>query len=90
MHRSQITKHKTQNTKQSYIIRLLIDAEVECLIKIIEQVLPEGSNDWIHVREQHMLFYPREAQMCDSLKCKFQGFYNSKKPTSNPVSVMNA
>jgi len=55
------------------------DAETERHIDIIEKILPEGPNDWMHVQEQHMLYYPGEVRMCDSLKRKFQALYNSKR-----------
>jgi hypothetical protein len=61
------------------------NVKVKGPIEIIKQVLPEGPGDWIHVQEQHMLYYPGEAQMCDSLKRKIQGLCNSKKPTGDPT-----
>ena len=51
------------------------DAKTEHLIDIIEEILPEGPNDWMCVQEQHILYYPGEARTCDSLKRKFQALY---------------
>ncbi len=37
------------------------------------------------MQEQHMLYYPGEAERCDSLKFKFQALYKLKKLTRNPM-----
>ena len=60
-------------------------AEVEHLLDIIEEILPEGPNDWTRVQEQNLLHYPIETRTCESLKSKFRSLYNSKKPTRDPT-----
>ena len=60
-------------------------AETEHLLDIIEEILPEGPNDWARMQEQHALHYPGEERTSDSLKRKFQALYNSRKPTGDPT-----
>jgi hypothetical protein len=98
LHKTQNTKHKTviylliafipcQTEPLIITVKAIVAPmpKLNAKVEIIEQVLPEGPNDWIHVQEQHMLYYPSEARMYDSLKHKIQGLCNSKKPTGDPT-----
>ncbi len=59
-------------------------AEINCLLKIIEEILPIGPNDWDRVTERHCSYYPGNGRTCDTLKRKFSSLYNHKKPTGDP------
>ena len=89
-HKSQITElipNRTASRGRGCTL-----AKAKHLIDIIEEILPKGPNDWVHVQEQHM-HYPSEVRMCDNLKHKFEALYNSKKPTRDltcPAVVQRA
>ena len=68
-------------------------AEIDCLLEIIDDVLPIGPNDWDRVTERHCTFYPGLGRTRESLRRKFASLYNHKKPTGDPscpVYVRNA
>ena len=68
-------------------------AEIDCLLEIINDVLPIGPNDWDRVTERHCTFYPGLGRTRESLRRKFASLYNHKKPTGDPscpVYVRNA
>jgi hypothetical protein len=60
-------------------------AEIDCLLEIIEDVLPIGPDDWDIVTERHVSFYPGLGRSRDSLRRKFSSLYNHKKPTGDPT-----
>jgi hypothetical protein len=60
-------------------------AEIDCLLEIIEDVLPIGPDDWDIVTERHISFYPGLGRSHDSLRRKFSSLYNHKKPTDDPT-----
>ena len=62
-----------------------IIAEIDCLLEIIEDVLPIGPNDWDRSTERHCTFYPGLGWMRKSLRRKFASLDNHKKPTGNPT-----
>jgi hypothetical protein len=61
-----------------------INAEIDCLIQIIEVVLPIEPNDWDRVTEHHCSYYPGLDRTCESLCCNFASLYNHKKPMGDP------
>ena len=68
-------------------------AEIDCLLEIIDNVLPIGPNDWDRVTERHCTIYPGLGRTRESLRRKFASLYNHKKPAGDPscpVSVRNA
>jgi hypothetical protein len=60
-------------------------AEIDCLLEIIDEVLPIGPNDWDRVTKRHVSFYPGLGQTRESLRRKFSSLYNHKKPTGDPT-----
>jgi hypothetical protein len=60
-------------------------AEIDCLLEIINDVLPIGPDDWDIVTERHVSFYPGLGRCCESLRRKFSSLYNHKKPTGDPT-----
>jgi len=59
-------------------------AEIDCLLEIIEDILPIGRNDWDRVTQCHSSYYPGHSRTCEMLKRKFVSLYNHKKPTGDP------
>jgi hypothetical protein len=60
-------------------------AEIDCLLEIIDKVLPIGPDDWDIVTECHVSFYLGLGRSRESLHHKFSTLYNHKKPTNNPT-----
>ena len=68
-------------------------AEINCLIEIVEEILPIGPNDWDRVTQRHCSYYPGNGRTRETLKRKFASLYNHKKPTgdqNHPLYMRNA
>jgi hypothetical protein len=60
-------------------------AEIDCLLDIIEDILPIGPIDWDRVTQRHIAYYPGHGRTRETLKRKFATLYNHKKPTGDPT-----
>ena len=58
------------------------DSELEALLDIIEEVLPQSPNEWEAVSWRHLENYP--GRTLDSIRRKFNSLANHKKPTGDP------
>ena len=60
-------------------------AKIDCLLEIIEDILPIGPNDLDRVIQLHSSYYAGQGQTCKTLKRKFVSLYNHKKSTGDPT-----
>ena len=58
------------------------DIELQALLDIVEEVLPQSPNEWEEVSRRHIENYP--GQTLDSIRHKFNALANDKKPTGDP------
>jgi hypothetical protein len=59
-------------------------AELECLLNVIDEIVPIGNPDWERVWDKHVSTFPTKEQTVESLKRKFQGLACHKIPTGDP------
>ncbi len=49
-----------------------IMAELECLLDVIDKIVPIGNPDWERVWDKHVSTFPKKECTVESLKQKFQ------------------
>jgi hypothetical protein len=59
-------------------------AELECLLDVIDEIVPIGNPDWERVWDKHVSTFPKKERTVESLKRKFQGLARHKIPTGDP------
>jgi hypothetical protein len=59
-------------------------AELECLLDVIDEIVPIGNPDWERVWDKHVSTFPTKERTVESLKQKFQGLTRHKIPTGDP------
>jgi hypothetical protein len=62
-----------------------IMAELECLLDVIDKIVPIGNPDWERVWYKHVSTFPKKERTVESLKQKFQGLARHKIPTGDPA-----
>jgi hypothetical protein len=58
--------------------------ELECLLDVIDDIIPIGNPDWERVWDKHVFNFPTKERTLESLKRKFQELANKKIPTGDP------
>jgi hypothetical protein len=59
-------------------------AEIESLLKVINEIIPIGNPKWEQIWDRHSSHYPGWDQTAESLRCKFQQLACKKMPTDDP------
>ncbi len=58
--------------------------EIECLLDVIEEIVPIGNPNWERVWDRHMACYPKKERTAKLLWHKFQELAKKKQPTGDP------
>jgi hypothetical protein len=53
-------------------------AEIESLLKVIDEIIPIGNLEWEWVWDRHASCYPRQEWTAKLLRCKFQQLAHKK------------
>lgn len=59
-------------------------AEIDCMLELIEEHMPLSASQWQTVVDEHMLLYPNTDRDVDGLRRKFNSLASKKIPTGDP------
>jgi hypothetical protein len=59
-------------------------AEINCMLELIEEHMPLCNSKWQQVVDEHMMYFPETDRNVDALRRKFNALAGQKVPTGDP------